>query len=87
VEQESLQDEARIKSTLKDESDRIIAAAEQEITMAAAQAQRGLKHFATNLAIDQATKQLVLTPETDRALIAEFVSDLSLNGTAQGGHK
>ena len=33
--------------------------------------------FAADLAIEQAAKQMVLTPETDRALIAEFFSDLA----------
>jgi F-type H+-transporting ATPase subunit b len=80
VEAESLQDEARIKATLEEEGTRILAAAEQEIGMAAAQARRTLRHFAADLAIDQATKQLVLTPETDRALIAEFVGDVAKGG-------
>jgi F-type H+-transporting ATPase subunit b len=85
VEAESLQDEARIKAALADESARIVVAAEQEIGVAAAQAKRGLRHFAADLAIEQAAKQLVLTPETDRALIAEFVGDVSRNGTTKGG--
>src|SRR5208282_3145338 len=75
VEQEMKQDEARIKAALVDESARIVAAAEQEIGMAAAQARRGLRNFAAGLAVEQAAKQLTLTPETDRALIAEFVRD------------
>ena len=73
VEQDSLEDEKRIKASLKEESERIVAAAEQEIAAAAAQARRGLRNFAADLAIEQAAKQLVLTPETDRALIAEFI--------------
>jgi F-type H+-transporting ATPase subunit b len=85
VEAESLQDEARIKGTIAEESARIVAAAEQELASAAAQARRGLRHFAADLAIEQAAKQLVLDPETDRALIAEFVSGAGLNGTAKGG--
>ena len=80
VEQESAGDEGRIKASLKDESDRIVAAAEQEITVAAAQAKRGLRHFAADLAIEQAAKQLVLTPETDKALIAEFSADIAKGG-------
>lgn len=87
VEEESKGDEARIKATLADESARIIASAEQEITSAAAQAQRTLRNFAADLAITQATQQLKLTPETDRALIAEFVGQVTSNGTAQGGQK
>jgi F-type H+-transporting ATPase subunit b len=80
VERESLQDEARIKSALEEESARIVQSVEQEIGMAAAQARRGLRNFAANLAIDQAAKQLVLSPETDKALIAEFVGDVAKGG-------
>ncbi len=75
VEEESKHDEQRIKSSIEEESGRIVAAAEQEIAVASAQAKRELRHFAADLAIEQAAKQLVLTPETDRALIAEFVGD------------
>jgi F-type H+-transporting ATPase subunit b len=88
VEEEGKHDEMRIKASIEEESGRIVAAAEQEITMAAAQARRGLRHFAADLAIEQATKQLVLTPEADRALIAEFVGgDSKTNGAAKKGKK
>jgi len=80
VDQEIVRDEARIKATLVEESARIVASAEQEIAVAAAQARRGLRHFAADLAIDHATRQMVLTPETDRALIAEFVGDVTKGG-------
>jgi F-type H+-transporting ATPase subunit b len=83
VEAESLQDEARIKASLAEESTRIVESAEQEIGQAAAQARRGLRNFAADLAIDQAAKKLVLTPETDRALIAEFVGDVMSNGSSR----
>jgi len=85
VEQESVQDEARIKASLEDESARIVSAAEQEIGVAAAQARRGLRTFAAELAIEQAAKQLVFTPEADKALISEFVRDLVGTGAAKGG--
>ena len=84
VEEEAKNDEARIKASIGEESSRIVATAEQEITAAAAHARRGLRNFAADLAIDQAAKQLVLTPETDRALIAEFVSEAGRNGSAGG---
>jgi len=83
MEQEMRGDEARIKSAIEDESARIVASAEQEIGVAAAQARRGLRNFAAELAIEQASKQIVLTPEADRALIAEFVSDAAKS--ARGG--
>jgi len=84
VEAESLQDETRIKSTLAEESARIVESAEQEIGVAAAQARRSLRNFAADLAIEQAAKQLVLTAETDRALIAEFVGDVVRNSAGGG---
>jgi F-type H+-transporting ATPase subunit b len=80
VDEEMKRDEVRIKAALEEESARIVAAAEQEIGMAAVQARRGLRHFAADLAVDQAARQLVLTPETDRALIAEFVGDVTKGG-------
>lgn len=85
VEQESKEDEARIKASLAEESARIVESAEQELGAAAAHARRSLRSFAADLAIEQAAKQLVLTPETDRALIAEFIGDVSSNGTKKGG--
>jgi F-type H+-transporting ATPase subunit b len=84
VEAESVGDEARIKASLEEESARIVVAAEQEIGQVAAQARRGLRSFAADLAIDQAAKKLVLTAETDRALIAEFVGDVVGNRSGKG---
>jgi F-type H+-transporting ATPase subunit b len=85
VETESRKDMERIHATIAEESARIVASAEQEIGSSAAQARRSLRNFAADLAIEQATKQLVLTPETDRALIAEFLGDATLTGKAKGG--
>ena len=84
VEQESLDDEKRIKASLAEESARIVEAAEQELDVAAAQARRSLRLFAAELAVEQAAKQLVLTPETDRALIADFIGGVAATG-AKGG--
>lgn len=85
VEQQIAQDEQRGKAALEEERSRIVASAEAEINVAAAQAKRTLRHFAADLAIGQAAKQLVLTPETDRALIAEFVADAGRDGMNGGG--
>ncbi len=86
IERESLEDEKRIKASIGEESARIVAAAEQDIGVAAAAARRELRSFAAGLAIEHAEKQLVLTPETDRALIAEFVASVGAeNGAGKGG--
>ncbi|MGH9559987.1 MAG: ATPase, partial [Terracidiphilus sp.] len=83
VEQETLEDEKRIKTSIGEESARIVAVAEQEIGAAATQAKRALRTFAADLAIGHAEKQIALTPETDRALIAEFVAGAA--GDGKGG--
>ena len=96
VETESLADEARIKATIGEESARILAAAEQEMDASAAQARRSLRNFAADLAISQAVQQLAITPETDQALIAEFLTNVTPkaepgngagNGARGGGKK
>ena len=87
VEEESKQDEARIKASIDEERARIVASAEQEIGAAAAHARRSLRNFAADLAIEQAARQLVLTPETDRALIAEFISEAATGREAGNGRE
>lgn len=90
IEHQIAQDEQRGKAVLEEETARIVASAEAEISQAAAQAKRTLQHFAADLAIGEAVKhvkQLVLTPETDRALIAEFLVEAGRNGMQSEGKK
>jgi F-type H+-transporting ATPase subunit b len=84
MENDAREDEKRIKGSLTEESARIVAAAEQEIGVAVAQAKRGLRSFAADLAIEQASRQMTMTPETDRALIAEFISGVTADA-GKGG--
>lgn len=77
VEQEAIQDEKRIHDAMESERERIVASAEQEIAAAQAAAQRDLKKFAADLAIDHAMRKLQLSAETDRALIREFGKNLN----------
>ena len=79
VEQESVQDEKRIHAALEAERERIIASAEQEIGATQAAAQRELKNFAANLAIDNAMRRIQLSNDTDRALVREFGKSLNKN--------
>jgi len=52
-----------------------------------AQARRSLRHFAADLAIEQAAKQLEITAKTDRALIAEFLGDTAVTAAPKKGRK
>ena len=87
VEQDSLADEQRIKASIKEESERILASAEQEIAAASAHAKRSLRSFAADLAIEQASKQIELTPATDRALIDQFIAQVGADDAAGNGGK
>ena len=85
VEVDMREDEARAKASIGEESARIVAAAEQEIQVAAALIQRELKEFAADLAIEGALSRLTLNADTDRALFAEFAADFTGNQAGKAG--
>ncbi len=72
----SRREEVRIHASLEEERQRIIHSAEQEIAAAQAAAERGLKRFASDLAVDRAAERVQVTPESDQALIEEFLAGL-----------
>lgn len=76
-EQESIEDEKRIRAALEAERERIIASLEQEIGAIQATAQRELKKFAADLAIDQAMHKIQLSADVDRALVRELGKELT----------
>jgi F-type H+-transporting ATPase subunit b len=84
VEQEAGHDEQRIQATLEAERERIVASAEQEIAAAQTAAQRELKKFAADLAIDNAMRRIQLTADTDRTLIRDFGKRLGRNNNSGG---
>ncbi len=69
-------DEQRIKASIEEEKQRILEAAEQEISSATAQAHRQLKQYAADLAIEQAARKLAISAETDRLLVQDFARHL-----------
>jgi F-type H+-transporting ATPase subunit b len=69
---------------MEDEKQKIVASAEQEIAAAGAAAERRLRRFAAELAVDRASSRLHLTEGDDRTLIQEFAASLGSNGN-QGG--
>ena len=77
-------DEVRAKALIEEETARIVASAEQEIAQAGNQAQRSLRQFAADLAIDRALTKISLDAETDSALIAEFASDIASGSSTRG---
>jgi F-type H+-transporting ATPase subunit b len=82
AEKDSLLDEQRIAASVEDEKQKIIAAAEQEITAATVHAHRQLQRYAAELAIEQAGRKLMINAETDRLLVQNFAQRL---GDDKGG--
>ena len=76
TERDSANDEKRIQESLEAERQRIVAVAEQEIDAAGAAAQRDLRKFAAQLAVDRARREIRISLEDDRELIRAFGDDL-----------
>jgi len=84
ADKDSALDEQRIKASVEDEKRKILAAAEQEIAAAAANARRQIQKYAAELAIEQAARKLVVTAETDRLLVQNFARRLGGDDTKEG---
>ena len=83
AEDDAKREEQRIRANVKDETAKIVAAAEAEIQAATAAARRDIQQFAAGLAIEQAARKLVVTAETDRLLVESFARHLTGDN---GGH-
>ncbi len=66
----------RIKITAEEEKKRILSAAALEIQSATALARREIMSYAADLAVDQASRKLVVTADMDRTLIENFAHAL-----------
>jgi F-type H+-transporting ATPase subunit b len=84
AEKDSALDEQRIKASVEEDKQKVLAAAEQEIVAATALAQRQLQQYAAELAIDQAARKLVVTAETDRLLVQDFARRLIGDDSKEG---
>jgi F-type H+-transporting ATPase subunit b len=84
AEKDAALDEQRIKASVEEEKQKILAAAEQEIAAATVNARRQIQQYAADLAIDQAAKKLVVSAETDRLLVQDFARRLTGNDAKEG---
>jgi F-type H+-transporting ATPase subunit b len=85
AERDSANDEVRIRQAMEEEKQKIVVSAEQEIAAAGAAAERSLRKFAAELAVDRASSRLHLTEGDDRTLIQEFAASLGSNGGGSNG--
>ncbi|HEU4636820.1 MAG TPA: ATP synthase F0 subunit B [Edaphobacter sp.] len=83
AEKDAQLEEQRMKASVEEEKQKILEAADLEISAATAHARRQIQQYAADLAIDQAAKKLVVSQETDRLLVQEFARRLGAD--AEGG--
>jgi F-type H+-transporting ATPase subunit b len=76
AEADSAREDQRIKASVEDEKNRILAAAQSEIQAATVQARRELQRYAAELAIEQAARKLTINAEADRLLVESFAQRL-----------
>ena len=76
-ERDAAAEEARTRQQIAEETQRILAAADQEIAAASSQAQRNLRAYAAEIAVDRAAAKLHISPEDDRVLIQNFAGRLT----------
>ena len=84
AEKDSVLDEQRIKASVEDEKAKILASAEQEIAAATTHAQRQIQQYAAELAIEQASRRLAISAETDRLLVQNFARRLGVDESKEG---
>ena len=84
AEKDSAKEEQRIRASVEEETKKILASAEQEITAATMQAQKQLQQHAAELAIEQAARKLVVSAETDRLLVQGFAQRLAGDESKKG---
>lgn len=77
AERDSVEDERRIRQSMEEERERIVKSAEHAIAAASGAAQRELKRFTANLAVERALSDLHLTAGTDRILVRDFEQGLT----------
>lgn len=79
---EAREEEARIAASAEEEKRKIVEGAEREIEQASSQAKRELQRYAAQLAIDQAERQLQVTPQDDQTLVRDFAAQLPTGGNS-----
>lgn len=80
AEKEAAVEEQRINQAAEEERRKIVQSAEAEIAATAKMARRELKAYTAELAIALAEKRIQVDPQTDRALVRNFVEQLNQPG-------
>lgn len=87
AEKEVAVEEERITQAAEEDRRKIVQSAEAEIAATAKMARRELKAYTAELAIALAEKRIQVDPQTDKALVRNFVEQLNQPGASGKGGK
>jgi len=79
AEQDTVQEEKRLRDAMEQEKQSILASANQDIRAATKNAESQLRKLAADLVIENAKRQIAISSETDRALVSGFLADVNGN--------
>lgn len=77
TEHDMVEEEKRMRVSLETERQRIVSSAEAEIDQARSGAERELRRYAAELALEQARREITISPAEDERLIASFGESLA----------
>lgn len=86
VEQQTAEDEARVRASMEAEKQRLVQAVEQETLSASANAQRRLRTLTADLIVQYATQHISPSTDEDRALVQDFIEGLENKANKNGGN-
>lgn len=82
AETEAAAEEQRISQAAEDDRRKVVQSAEAEIAATTKMARRELKAYTAELAVALAEKRIKIDPQTDRALVQNFVEQLNEPGAS-----
>ena len=84
AESDARAEEERLRSSIDDEKQKILQAAEQEITQTANVVRRDLQKYAAELAVSFAEKGIRVDTNSDKALVEDFTEQLAADTRRNG---
>jgi len=86
AEAESRAEEERIRSSIEEEKQKMVQAAQQEVEQATNAARRDLQKYAVSLAVDMAEKGIRVDPDEDKTLVEDFAEQLAAEARKNGSN-
>ncbi|HKT25800.1 MAG TPA: hypothetical protein VJR04_14425, partial [Terriglobales bacterium] len=84
AEAEAKSEEERIRASIAEEKQKIVASAQHEVTQATSAARRDLQKYAVELAVAMAEKGIRVDATEDKSLVEDFTEQLASEARRNG---